>query len=158
MFQYCFCFRLWFFCCEALAPDLGSKPALEGEVLTSGQPVKRKRKRKSLSCPTLWDPMEYTMRGILQARILEWKAYPFSKGSSQPRDRSGVFYIAGRFFTNWAIRKAGLPGKPLKLSLDIRSKFLSTTPGFMLMRWLGKPLRMKAVWQGNQLRDWRGVT
>ena len=37
------------------------------------------------SCPTLWDPMDYTVHGILQARILEWVAVPFSMGSSQPR-------------------------------------------------------------------------
>ena len=38
--------------------------------------------------------------------ILEWVAYPFSSGSSWPRDRTGVFCIAGGFFTNWAIREA----------------------------------------------------
>ena len=38
------------------------------------------------SCPTLWDPIDYTVHGILQARILEWVAIPFSRGSSQPRD------------------------------------------------------------------------
>ena len=40
------------------------------------------------SCPTLCDPMGYiyTVLGILQARILEWVAFPFSRGSSQPRD------------------------------------------------------------------------
>ena len=38
------------------------------------------------SCPTLCEPMDYTVHGILQARILEWVAFPFSKGSSQPRD------------------------------------------------------------------------
>ena len=38
------------------------------------------------SCLTLCDPMDYTVRGILQARILEWIAFPFSRGSSQPRD------------------------------------------------------------------------
>ena len=37
------------------------------------------------SCPTLCDPMDYTVHGILQARILEWVAVPFSMGSSQPR-------------------------------------------------------------------------
>ena len=31
------------------------------------------------SCPTLWDPMDYTVHGILQARILEWAAFPFSR-------------------------------------------------------------------------------
>ena len=37
-------------------------------------------------CPTLCDPMDYTVHGILQARILEWVAVPFSRGSSQPGD------------------------------------------------------------------------
>ena len=38
------------------------------------------------SCPTFCNPVDYTVHGILQARILEWVAFPFSKGSSQPRD------------------------------------------------------------------------
>ena len=38
-------------------------------------------------------------------RILEWVAYPFSSGSFQPRNRTGVSCIASRFFTNWAIRE-----------------------------------------------------
>ena len=51
------------------------------------------------SCPTLWNPMDYTVHGILQARILEWIAFLFSRGSSQPKDRTHVSCIAGRFFT-----------------------------------------------------------
>ena len=51
-------------------------------------------------------PMDYTVRGILQARILKWVAFPFSRGSSQPRDWSQVSHIAGRFFTSWATREA----------------------------------------------------
>ena len=39
-------------------------------------------------CPTLCDPMDYTVHGILQARILEWVAFPFSRGSSQPTQGS----------------------------------------------------------------------
>ena len=39
-------------------------------------------------------------------RMLEWVAYHFSRGSSQPRNRTGVSSIAGRFFTNWAIKEA----------------------------------------------------
>ena len=46
---------------------------------------------------------DYTVHGILQARILEWVAVPFSRGSCQPRDRTQVSQVAGRFFTNWAI-------------------------------------------------------
>ena len=58
------------------------------------------------SCPTLWDPMAYTVHGLLQARILEWVAFPFSRGSSQPRDWTQVSRIAGGFFTSWATREA----------------------------------------------------
>ena len=50
------------------------------------------------SCLTLRDPMDYTVHGILQARILEWLVFPFSKGSSQPKDGTQVSCIAGGFF------------------------------------------------------------
>ena len=55
---------------------------------------------------TLSDPMDYTVHGILQARILEWVAIPFSRGSSQPRDWTQLSHIAGEFFTSWAAREA----------------------------------------------------
>ena len=58
------------------------------------------------SCPTLCDPKDYTVHGILQARILQWVAVPFSRGSSQPRDWTQVSRIAGGFFTSWATREA----------------------------------------------------
>ena len=44
--------------------------------------------------------MDYTIHGILQARILEWVAFPFSRGSSQLKDQTQVSCIAGRFFTS----------------------------------------------------------
>ena len=47
-----------------------------------------------------------SVHGILQTRILEWVAVPFSKGSSQPRDWTWVSCIAGRLFTIWASREA----------------------------------------------------
>ena len=53
-------------------------------------------------CDSLWVWGLYTVHGILQARILEWVAYPFSSGSSQARDPTQV----SRFFTNWAIKEA----------------------------------------------------
>ena len=56
-------------------------------------------------CLTLCDPMDYTVHGILQARILEWVNFPFSRGSSQPRDQTQVSHIAGGFFTSWATGK-----------------------------------------------------
>ena len=46
--------------------------------------------------------MDYTLHGILQARILEWVAFPFSRGSSQARDQIQVSHIAGGFFISWA--------------------------------------------------------
>ena len=52
------------------------------------------------------DPMDYTVHGILQAGILKWVAFPFSRGSSQPRDQTQVFRIAVGFFTSWATSKA----------------------------------------------------
>ena len=52
------------------------------------------------SYPTLCIPMDYTVHGIFQARILEWVAFLFSRESSQPRDRTQVSHIAGRFFTS----------------------------------------------------------
>ena len=57
------------------------------------------------SCLTLCNPIDYTGHGILQARILEWIAFPFSRGSSQPRDRTQVSHIASGSFTNWATRE-----------------------------------------------------
>ena len=50
--------------------------------------------------------MDYTVHGILQARILEWVAFPFSRESSQPRDPTQVSRIAGGFFTSWATKEA----------------------------------------------------
>ena len=58
------------------------------------------------SCLTLCDPIDYMVHGILQARILEWVAFPFSRGSSQPRDQTQVSPIVGGFFTSWATREA----------------------------------------------------
>ena len=61
---------------------------------------------ESESGSVMSDPMDYTVHGILQARILKWVAVPFSKGSPQPRDQTQVSHIAGGFFTSWAIREA----------------------------------------------------
>ena len=48
--------------------------------------------------------MDYTVHGILYARILEWVAILFFSGSSQPRDQTQVLQIAGELFTSWATR------------------------------------------------------
>ena len=52
------------------------------------------------SCLTLCNLIDYTVHGILQARILEWVAFPFSRVSSQPRDQTQVSHIAGGHFTS----------------------------------------------------------
>ena len=62
------------------------------------------------SCPTFCDPIDCSLpgssvHGILQARVLEWVAIPFSRGSSWPRDRTWVSWITGRFFAIWATRE-----------------------------------------------------
>ena len=62
-------------------------------------------------CPTLCDPMDYSLpgssiRGILQARIPEWVAISFSRRYSQPRDRTLVSNTASRCFTIWATKEA----------------------------------------------------
>ena len=66
LLQYCFYFMFWFFGCSMW--DLRSLKVKVTQL-----------------CPTLWDPMYYTVYGILQVRIQEWVAVPFSRGSSQPR-------------------------------------------------------------------------
>ena len=59
--------------------------------------------------------------GILQARILEWVAFPFSRGSSQPKDLTQVSQVAGRFFTSWATREAQeyWSGYPIPSPVDL---------------------------------------
>ena len=51
-------------------------------------------------------PLFSSVHGVVQARILEWSAFPFSRGSSWPRDWTQVSGIAGRFFIIWATREA----------------------------------------------------
>ena len=70
-------------------------------------------------CPTLCDPTDCSLpvcsvHGVSQARILEWVAIPFSRGSSWPRDQTQVSCTAGRYFTGWATREAPLHRKQKK--------------------------------------------
>ena len=90
------------------------------------------------SCPTLCDPMDgslprFSVHGIFQARVLEWVAISFSRGSSWPWDQTQVSPIAGRRFTIWATwevegkrrnerkRNYGLPHLSLSLYVIIFS-------------------------------------
>ena len=74
------------------------------------------------------DPMDCNLpgssvHGVLQARILEWVAIPFSRGSSQPRDQTWVSCIAGRSFTIWATREA------------LSVKLILFLPSFLKTKW-----------------------
>ena len=65
--------------------------------------------------------MDYIVHGLLQARMLEWISFPFSRVSSQPRDRTQVSPIAGGLFTSWTTRKAQeyWSGKPIPSPGDL---------------------------------------
>ena len=107
------------------------------KVLCYTPEVKKWREVKvAQSCPTLCDPMEYTVHGILQARILEWVAFPFSRGSSQPRDRTQVSWIADRFFTSSATRESIHP----KLIPYCKSTILQFSK-----KWEGRVARVLAL-------------
>ena len=92
-------------------------------------------KWKSLSRVWLCDPMNYTVHGILQARMLEWVAFPFSRGSSQSRDWSLVSHLAGRSFTSWAtrderFRQQSRGGrKPFEAALSSQRHWPTSVPG-----------------------------
>ena len=80
------------------------------------------------SCPTLCHPMDCSppgsyVHGINQTKKLEWVAIPFSRESSQPRDRTQVSYTAGRFFIIWATRKVLSYSYVNRSSKEIRHLF-----------------------------------
>ena len=88
-------------------------------------------------CPTLCNSMDYSppgsaVHGISQARILEWFAIPFSRGSSQPNDRTHISCLAGRFFTaepqdselNWVLKNEAVQCQALWLRAGCSSHHL----------------------------------
>ena len=68
-----------------------------------------------------WILYQLSHKGI--PRILEWVAYPFSSGSSWPRNQTGISCIAGGFFTDWAIRKAPFDSKMPFIYVSLTSLF-----------------------------------
>ena len=90
------------------------------------------------SCLTLCDPMDNTVHGILQAGILDWLAFPFSRRSSQSRDWTQVSCIAGRFFTSWATREAQT--SPIGFSLFIAHSAWPIRNHFIPEGWDSSPL------------------
>ena len=66
--------------------------------------MKKVKEKVTQSCPILCNPMDYTVHGIVQARILEWVAFPFSSGSFQPKNRTRVSCITtncGKSLKRW---------------------------------------------------------
>ena len=76
------------------------KSIRKGTIRKNIDYVESEKVKVTQSCPALCDPTDHTVPGILQARILEWVAFCFSKESSQPRDQTQVSSIAGGFFTS----------------------------------------------------------
>ena len=96
-----------------LQPAPGLQPLPLGNVPWAREPFKLVKVKVLVtqSCVTLCNPIDNSpssssVHEILQARILEWVVIPFSKSSSQPRDRTQVSHNADRFFTIWATREA----------------------------------------------------
>ena len=86
--------------CHGQAPRFGSQPKVSESLSVVSDSL---------------HPMDYTIHRILHARILEWVAFPFSRGSSQPRDQTQVSHIAGGFFSSCATREAHLGASLLEL-------------------------------------------
>ena len=99
-------------------------------IFRQGKTLKVKVKVVQL-CPTLCNPIDYTLHGILQARILDWIAFLLSRGSSQPRDWTQVSHNAGRFFTQ--LSHKGTP---------------------RILEWVAYPFSRGSSWH----RNWTGVS
>ena len=107
------------------------------------------------SCLTLCDPMDCSppsssVHGILQARILEWVAISFSRGSLQPRDRTQVSHIAGGFFTVWATKEAAFKrnGVALRVNRRVQSAVLGCdlkNDRMILVHFQGKPFNITVI-------------
>ena len=102
------------------------------------------------SCQTLYETMDSnppgsSVHGILQARILKWVVIPFSRRSSQPRDRTQISNIAGGFFTIWAISVCSLSNVIL-LSVNNISWMYSLQPVYLFLQ---SP-RLTKPWLSNE--------
>ena len=112
------------------------------------------------SCPTLCDPIDCippgsSVHGILQARILEWVAMPFSRVSSQPRDQTQVSHIADIFVTIWATRgnpealrqgSASSSHGPILCSLQVKNVFYIVNGGRKYQKKNNISWCMKNMW------------
>ena len=93
--------------CVPWTPTPLPHPALHRKVLFASRCSSRCKVKVKVaqSSPTLCDPLDYTVHGILQARIMGWVSFPFFRGSFEPSGQTQVPHIAGGFFTSWATRE-----------------------------------------------------
>ena len=121
------------------------------------------------SCLNPFNPINYrppgsSVHGILQARMLEWAAIPFSRGSSQPREWTQVSRMAGRFFTVWATWKPFEPQPHVKqyearnksgilpaLSSNSSHRVKQTLNGSLQAKWTKK---FNGAFQAKFSRNW----
>ena len=113
--------------CVCDAKQLGRRMQLTSSgaaawVTTVPLSLKEKKVKVAQSCSTLCDPLDYTVHGILQARIPEWVAFSFFRGSSQPRDRTQV---AGQ---NPASQADSLPAEPKRKAFSEDSSKTKSGP------------------------------
>ena len=107
-------------------------PAILIPACASSSPAFRmwwKESEVAQLCPTLCDPMDYSLpgssiHGTFQARVLEWVAISFSRGSSRPRDWTHVSRFAGRHFTVWATKEVTMWEPWAYISSIIRGQWL----------------------------------
>ena len=136
-------------------PECQFEPFLGICIFSSGWTKKLKVKVLfAQSCLTACDSMDHSLPGssvyqILQARILEWVASSFSRGSSWPRDQTRVSCIAGRFFTIWTTRETvneqRIIFKLYRHHLPSSCNFCCKQPAFQA--WPGNLQRfLKAIW------------
>ena len=107
--------------------EQGEKRTLRSELI---------RMKVAQSCPTICNPMDYTVHGIFQARILEWVTFPFSRVSSQPKDQTQVSRVVANSLP------AEPQGKPKKTGVGSLSLLQGIFPtqesnwGLLHCRWI----------------------
>ena len=116
-FFFCFCFHMTSACCS--------------QIMHGPSEVK-----VAQSCLTLYKPMDYTVHGIIQTRILEWVAFHFSRGSSQQGLNPGLPHC------KWILYQLSHKGSPNAWTKDHFKDHIRGTS--LMVQWLS--LQMQVAW------------